>query len=300
MPWPIASFFRLTVIPNGLVVEEALAAGLPVIVSDAAGDIASRVPEGIAGYVFPVGEASEPLRKRMVRVARSPALRPSPELTATMSVYRLRYGLQMPLWPRSWTVNPQIPVLQPECASLLGHLALCSWLGPNVVPGTGYRRSTIRESVVRERPSSVRRVAGAVLAGYRRNHLARNSGWLIFATGMNGLLGLVFWAEATRSYSESAVGSASAVLAAMTFASTVGLLGLGKMTAVAKILPRADDETWSTTVNSLVIGGACRGAGRRPGPHARGAAAVVLGPAFASFAGQPTVAICAAVWVRRY
>jgi glycosyltransferase involved in cell wall biosynthesis len=42
--------------PNGLVVEEALAAGLPVIVSDAAGDIRERVP-GSVGRVFPVGDA---------------------------------------------------------------------------------------------------------------------------------------------------------------------------------------------------------------------------------------------------
>jgi glycosyltransferase involved in cell wall biosynthesis len=41
--------------PNGLVVEEALAAGLPVIVSDAAGDIRARVPESV-GRVFPVGD----------------------------------------------------------------------------------------------------------------------------------------------------------------------------------------------------------------------------------------------------
>ncbi len=42
--------------PNGLVVEEALAAGLPVIVSDAAGDIRARVPESV-GRIFPVGDA---------------------------------------------------------------------------------------------------------------------------------------------------------------------------------------------------------------------------------------------------
>jgi glycosyltransferase involved in cell wall biosynthesis len=42
--------------PNGLVVEEALSAGLPVIVSDAAGDIRARVPDSV-GRVFPVGDA---------------------------------------------------------------------------------------------------------------------------------------------------------------------------------------------------------------------------------------------------
>jgi glycosyltransferase involved in cell wall biosynthesis len=42
--------------PNGLVVEEAMAAGLPVIVSDAAGDIRDRVPDTV-GRIFPVGDA---------------------------------------------------------------------------------------------------------------------------------------------------------------------------------------------------------------------------------------------------
>src|SRR5262249_995244 len=42
--------------PNGLVVEEALAAGLPAIVSGAAGDIRVRVP-GSGGRVVPVGDA---------------------------------------------------------------------------------------------------------------------------------------------------------------------------------------------------------------------------------------------------
>jgi glycosyltransferase involved in cell wall biosynthesis len=57
--------------PNGLVVEEAFAAGLPVIVSDAAGDIHQRVPDGVAGYVFPVGSADE-LRQSMAKVAIDP------------------------------------------------------------------------------------------------------------------------------------------------------------------------------------------------------------------------------------
>jgi glycosyltransferase involved in cell wall biosynthesis len=43
---------------NGLVVEEAFAAGLPVISSDSAGDIRLRLPEGVAGFIFPAGDAT--------------------------------------------------------------------------------------------------------------------------------------------------------------------------------------------------------------------------------------------------
>lgn len=60
--------------PNGLVVEEAFAAGLPVICSDAAGDIRRRLPSGKAGFVFPVG--SEPaLSDCMRHLANDAALR---------------------------------------------------------------------------------------------------------------------------------------------------------------------------------------------------------------------------------
>ncbi len=50
--------------PNGLVVEEAMASQLPVVSSDAAGDIRSRVPDGVAGYVVPAGD-SDALAERM-------------------------------------------------------------------------------------------------------------------------------------------------------------------------------------------------------------------------------------------
>jgi len=134
-----------------------------------------------------------------------------------------------------------------------------------------------------------RRIGKALVAGYQRNHLVRNSGWLIIATGMNGFFGLAFWAETTHVLSESTVGSASAVLAAMTFASTMAMMGLG--TTALQILPRANDETWSTAVNSLVIGGAAVGLGA-------GLIAAVVLPHVSprlSFAGQPPVAVCVAL-----
>jgi len=107
--------------PNGLVVEEALAAGLPVIVSDAAGDIRSRVPEGIAGYVFPVGSAND-LQDRMGRVARTPGLRPPPELTATKSVQG--YATDFEAFVADVMSHDRRSGLAAGVCALLGHLAL--------------------------------------------------------------------------------------------------------------------------------------------------------------------------------
>lgn len=60
--------------PYGLVVEEAMAAGLPVICTETAGDIRRRLPDGRAGYIVP---ASDPgtLAARMEELARDPARR---------------------------------------------------------------------------------------------------------------------------------------------------------------------------------------------------------------------------------
>lgn len=60
--------------PNGLVVEEAMASHLPVISSDSAGDIRSRLPEGVAGHVVPTQDA-EALGDRMASLAKEPKRR---------------------------------------------------------------------------------------------------------------------------------------------------------------------------------------------------------------------------------
>lgn len=54
--------------PHGLVVEEAMASGLPVISSEAAGDIRLRVPEGVAGFAVPPANP-ELLAERMRTMA---------------------------------------------------------------------------------------------------------------------------------------------------------------------------------------------------------------------------------------
>jgi FkbM family methyltransferase len=60
--------------PHGQVIEEAHAAGLPIITTDAAGDVRRRVEEGVSGFIVPAGEAA-PLAARMLELAADPGLR---------------------------------------------------------------------------------------------------------------------------------------------------------------------------------------------------------------------------------
>ncbi len=71
--------------PYGLVVEEAMAAGLPVICSEAAGEIKSRLPDGKAGYIVPAANARV-LAERMLLLARDRALRSTLGLEAARIV----------------------------------------------------------------------------------------------------------------------------------------------------------------------------------------------------------------------
>ncbi len=60
--------------PYGLVVEEAMAASLPVIASRAAGEIGARIEDGVTGYVVPPREPG-PLAARMRALHEDEALR---------------------------------------------------------------------------------------------------------------------------------------------------------------------------------------------------------------------------------
>jgi glycosyltransferase involved in cell wall biosynthesis len=62
--------------PHGQVIEEAHAAGLPVITSDAAGDVHLRVSDGANGFVVPAGD-THLLTHRMLELAADPDLRAS-------------------------------------------------------------------------------------------------------------------------------------------------------------------------------------------------------------------------------
>ncbi|MGC4107106.1 MAG: glycosyltransferase family 4 protein [Thermomicrobiales bacterium] len=60
--------------PHGLVVEESMAAGLPVICTDAAGDIERRLPNGEAGFIVPTRDPAT-LATRMTTLQADPELR---------------------------------------------------------------------------------------------------------------------------------------------------------------------------------------------------------------------------------
>ncbi|HWG22903.1 glycosyltransferase [Actinospica sp.] len=113
--------------PNGLVVEEALAAGLPVIVSDAAGDIKARVPESV-GRVVPVGDAGA-LTGAMEALAepslREPMARRAPGWVA--GKHDERYAEDLARFARDLMASPRRRTLHRAACATVGHLP--AWCG---------------------------------------------------------------------------------------------------------------------------------------------------------------------------
>lgn len=60
--------------PYGLVVDEAMACGLPVISTSAAGEIRDRIEQGVNGYIVPP-EDSASLADSMLKLAQDGELR---------------------------------------------------------------------------------------------------------------------------------------------------------------------------------------------------------------------------------
>jgi glycosyltransferase involved in cell wall biosynthesis len=112
--------------PNGLVIEEALAAGLPVIVSDAAGDVRRRVPDGVVGHVVPVGSAYD-LQDAMGKLALDPAVRAvmakgAPGLVAAKSDQG--YAMDFEAFVADVLRHPRRSGLAARVCRLLGHAAV--------------------------------------------------------------------------------------------------------------------------------------------------------------------------------
>jgi glycosyltransferase involved in cell wall biosynthesis len=114
--------------PNGLVVEEALAAGVPVIASDAAGDISSRVPEAV-GRVVPVGDAGRlalAMRELAEPSVRGPMARRAPGWVAWKDDNR--YAGDLARFARDLTARPRRRTPhRVACAAVGRPLA---WRGP--------------------------------------------------------------------------------------------------------------------------------------------------------------------------
>lgn len=79
----------------------------------------------------------------------------------------------------------------------------------------------------------------------------RNSGHLMVATGVNLVLGFVYWVLAARLYTPHAVGVAAALVAALSLAWAISSLGIGNH--VIQILPgRPSGREWSSALNTAV------------------------------------------------
>jgi glycosyltransferase involved in cell wall biosynthesis len=113
--------------PNGLVVEEALAAGCPVIVSDAAGDIKARVPDPV-GRVFPVGDACA-LARAMAELAepsvRDPMAHQAPGWVGWKNDER--YAEDFARFARGLTNRPRRRTRQRAVCAALGRML--AWCG---------------------------------------------------------------------------------------------------------------------------------------------------------------------------
>ena len=108
--------------PNGLVVEEAMAAGLPVIVSDAAGDIRARIPESV-GRVFPVGDAAalaDAMRALAEPSVREPMARRAPGWVSWKNDER--YAEDFARFARELTQRPRRRSRQRAVCAALGRL----------------------------------------------------------------------------------------------------------------------------------------------------------------------------------
>ncbi len=88
------------------------------------------------------------------------------------------------------------------------------------------------------------------MAGSNRT-LLTNAGSMVGTTLITSMLGVVFWLVAAHNFSQSAVGVASAAVAAMTLLGFMGTLGLG--TLLMGELPSRDDHHHSLLNAALLI-----------------------------------------------
>lgn len=110
--------------PHGLVVEEAMSAGLPVISTTAAGDIEHRVPHGCAGYLVPPRDPTS-LMQRMSDLAADRVLRARFAETAWRLVeeqHHDRWASDFEKLAQHILESPERSTIAAQSARLAGHV----------------------------------------------------------------------------------------------------------------------------------------------------------------------------------
>ncbi len=112
--------------PHGLVVEEAMSAGVPVICSESAGDIRLRIKDGETGFVVPTGDVGA-LRDKMVQLAGDEGLRQRFRINGLATAMELShevYGADFVRFARQMLAMPQRRTPWAAVAKLGGRLLL--------------------------------------------------------------------------------------------------------------------------------------------------------------------------------
>jgi len=118
--------------PNGLVVEEAMTAGLPVVATETAGDIRLRVRQGVNGFVVPPADPSA-LAERMLLLARDPDRRERMgrhALAMGANFEHSRYAVEFEQFIFGLLDRPPRHGCAPTTAAVLGRLLMRSSTGP--------------------------------------------------------------------------------------------------------------------------------------------------------------------------
>lgn len=102
------------------------------------------------------------------------------------------------------------------------------------------------------RPAGIAQRLRAILDRARDDSLLRNSIYIMGTTVVTSLLGYVYWIIAARAYPAQDVGMASALISALTLASSLANLGLGS-TLVQRLLRRSFGRAWSVTLNAALL-----------------------------------------------
>ena len=89
-------------------------------------------------------------------------------------------------------------------------------------------------------------------ADLRSNHMVRNSMWLLMNTGLQAVLGFVFWILAAHVFTTTAVGRATSLLSATTLIGYVALLGLN--ITMIRYLPSSGQRDTMITSGVLLVG----------------------------------------------